>query len=312
MSKDVDVDIDRSVPGNVYRHITGRELQIIVFFKLKAFVDDDGKCKKACKNKATCLQWPFSVKEECQCPEGYDGDFCESRSTTNFTSTLHTILSATAQVPQLTDIYFGMEDVKEDIQNGFGAVQQSLKKMTQIVSRKIDMLSIDMTNLFEQVKFGIKYTGAIRQIKNHIRSLKPIFNEFLKNGQGEEAINKAKRLLFTEKIPSWEYDLQDLLQGSSTPSKVQPYMILVMNSHKKKVERDGCSDEYKELIDSTRANIMDLQKELFILHVTALRILGKDSRATTIGIKYKGLIKNQVCMIQNHFTLQLNSFQKQV
>ena len=296
---DVDVDdaIERSVSQNLYKHTRGNELQVIVFFRLKEFVEDDGKCKTKCQNKATCLQLPFSVKEECQCPGGYDGDFCESPSTTDFMNTLNKIFSATAQVPQLSDIYYSMEDVKEDIQNGFGAVNDSLTEMTKTLSTKLIQLSSDMQTLSKDTKFNALFTPTIRDAFNHIRGIQPIFNEFLKNRQGDDAINKAKRVLLFEKIPSWEMNLDDLLSGS----RMTPYMVLLMDRNKE----NACSEDYKKVINSKIEEIFQLQSQLRVLHTTALHILGKDSQSNKIAEKYDNTVRKQVCWMQNYQTLNI-------
>ena len=301
VSKDVSVDIESGVQKEMYIHTKENicAKNVFIFFKSSALVKDDNKCTKKCYGTSACKTLPFSTKEECQCPPGYDGDLCDKRSNTTFSSALDSLMSTTAKVPQLTDVFFQLKDVREEISNGFVEVGRALKRMTASFGRSINKLQKNMVKLFTEVNFNIKYSQIIQKIQRAITLSEPLFKVFKQKYSNARRMKAAERLAYQllnrlEGIPAWKLTLRSMFNNKFRfqPTRLKPLMILVMNRQ----SAHACSKPYKNLVDETFSSFMMLQFQLNVMHVTAAYLLKKDlTDIQAIGEQYKQTVTEQVC-----------------
>ena len=274
--------------------------RLIVFFKPKSIVNHDQNCGTShkCYGRSKCVKFPYSTEEQCQCPSGYDGTLCSERSNITFSRTLDTLITESAKVPQLTDAYFEIQDAREEIRNGFTDVGKALLQMKNFIGNELGKISMNMNKLFEIASFERRYSGKLQDMDHAIRLSKPIF-EIFKNGNSQDrkqAIKMAEEFTTYEKIPSWELTLKDMFNGQAggfTLKHLKPLMVLVIDLFKK----DACMPQYKEHIDHVYRHFLLLQSNLFMMHATALHILGEDT--TEVGKDYKKRLKDQVCFESN-------------
>ena len=308
--------------------------RIIVLFKPKSVVNHDQNCgnsgKGKCYGKSKCVKFPHSAEEQCQCPSGYDGTICNERSNTTFLRTLSTLMTETAKVPQLSDVYFELQDAREEMRKGFddegkarkemreemqkgfsdvltslsfgfAEVEEAIIQIEEFISNKLGKLSINMNKLFTIASFQTKYSTKLQDMNHAIKLSKPIFDMFKKGNKyntnswyRKKAIKKAED--YTDKIPSWELTLQDMFNGdaeSLTLKPLKPLMLLVIDIFK----NDACLPKYKEHIDQLYRKFLLLQSDLFMMHASALHILGQDT--TEVGENYKKRLAQQVCFRLN-------------
>ena len=303
LSEDVSDSFTSKVDSQFMITKDDAKIRIIVLFKPKSVVEYDQDCgnsrKGKCYGKSKCVKFPYSTEEQCQCPPGYDGTYCNERSNTTFSSTLDTLMTATAKVPQLSDVYFELEDTRAEMRNGLADVGKALLQMKKFVSKELDKLSTSMTKLFAIGSFQTKYAVKIQEMSAAIEISKPLFGVFNKSSifstsprMRQQAIKYAETYTEPDKIPSWEITLSDMFTARSRFSiaALKPLMILAIDIYKE----NACMPSYKERIDQLYRNFALLQADLFQLHVSALYVLDVDP--TNIGKTYKARVASQVCV----------------
>ena len=204
------------------------------------------------------------------------------------------LMSTTAKIPQLTDVFFELEDAREDIQNGFADVGKSILQMKAFIGKALGKLEGKMNRLFKIQNFQTTYAQRLQNMHLQIRQSKSLFDTFGSNSKKKKdrAIRLAKRLLLDGKILDWEMILNDIfksVQGGFSITTVDPLMLLVINMYKDQ----ACVPENKKRIDQLLQNFMLLQYELYLMHTSVTYILGYD--ATKVGDKYNKTIDDQVC-----------------
>ena len=308
LSIDVEVHFDVGVPNNLWIYKKGKELQALIFFKSSKYAQHQQSTEFECNcdSSSTCKILPYSTQEQCQCPPGYDGDRCDEISKTSLSSALDSLMSETAKVPTMSDVYFNVEDAREEIKFGFSGVEKTIIQMGESIKECLSEIKYDMLMLSKIESFTKLYNPKLLEMQNAIKLSQPkVFAIFdttkyigykaLEKRIRKKAKREADKLLQTEKIPSWKLTLEYMIGTEKLMldmSKLEPMMLLLINSHGDIKNSPACLPKYKSKTDSILRDFMKLQYSLNVLHVTSSFIMEED--VTVIKEKYNKTIKDQV------------------
>ena len=268
--------------------------KVYVLFKPKSLSNYEQSCGKShkCSGSSKCIKFPYSTEEQCQCPPGYDGILCNERSNTSFSSTLNTLMEETAKIPALSDVYFELQDTREEMQNGFADVGKALIEMKNFIGKELGKLTTTMNDLFKISRFQTRYEKQIEDMSDAIRLSQKIFDMF--NNKGVNPLDRKDALEKAEdnrrEIPKWELTLEKMFYGKSRFSiaRLNPVMLFIINLYNKK----SCEPKNKVHIDQMFRKFILLQSDLFALQASSLYVLGRET--TKIAEKYNKTVADQV------------------
>ena len=282
---------------------TEKVYKVIVLFKPKSLSNYDQSCGKShkCSGSSKCIKFPYSTEEQCQCPPGWDGTLCNERSNTSFSRTLDTLMTETAKVPALSDVYFELQDTREEMQNGFADVGKALIQMKNFIGKELGKLSTSMNKLFKISNFENRYRDDIKKMSTAIATSGKVFDMFNDKSKysvdprraernRKDALEKAE--YNRKNMPDWELWLDNMFYGKSRfeITTIEPLMLLVIDLYKE----NACKTKYKEHIDQIFRKFVLLQSDLLALHASSLFVLDMDT--TDIAEKYKKTLADQVCL----------------
>ena len=306
VSKAVQIDIDSYLPQRFYVHEQGGELQALIFLKSSAYVEyeKDSTCKMECHGESSCKTLPYSTQEQCQCAPGWDnvenGDLCEERSNTSMSGTLDKIMSETTKLPQLSDVYFDVQDFREDVSLGFSDLQNTLLQMSKSFENALNKVSTTIKLLFEVKEFKDRFRKQLDEMQNEI----DYYKEFIKQEQNVKDKRAAKRqkennekyakyLLGYNTIRNWKIALKNMFKKRTNFfGSAETLMTLGMSLHGDKSNTSACLPQYKRKTDSMFRNFMLLQSEVYLMEVWAKVTLEED--VGNLGETFQQTVKEQV------------------
>ena len=306
LSEDVPNSLKSDVDSKFMIDLVGPEdnKRIIILFKPKSIVDYDQNCGKSrkCYGNSKCIKFPYSTEEQCQCPPGYDGTNCNERSNTTFSSTLDTLMSETAKVPQVSDVYFELQDSREEMRNGFADVGLALTKMTKLIKFELKKVQMNMDKQFKIQEWNTKYSQTITNIETKLDSKSgKIIGLFDENSvQNADPVKRknaewaAQKLIKDGILEEWQIVLENMFTGKSRLTFGAPPKPLMVSAIEDLYKEDACTPTNKEKNDQLYRKFTLLQYELTQLYASADFLTGGDP--TTIRDKYKETVAFQVCV----------------
>ena len=250
--------------------------KLVVFLKSKKVVEKDLLCTKKCVGESKCILLPFSTIEQCQCPATFDGDLCDQRSNTSFANDLNSMLKESITIPQLSDVFFEVKDIQEDIADGFGSINNALNNLSKTFKTAFQEFSGNMEKLILEQNLLIKHGDTLSVIQKAIETSNQLFRPSEKDirvGKYKEElmINHAKDLIMTNKMRTWVSDLDRIFKGPSGQiiGKIPPLLEATMD----KGENTACTESYKKHIDLIAKRFYLLQSETFMMYIQARNAL---------------------------------------
>ena len=271
---------------------------VVVFFKSKKVVkkiEGGSTCTKMCVGESKCRYLPFSTLQQCLCPANYDGELCDERSNTSFANDLNLMLKESITIPQLSDVFFKVQDIQEDIAEGFGSINNALNSLTKTFKSAFQEFSGNMKKLFKETQLLVKYGPELDNLRDAIIKSNDLFSpsdEDIKNGMydEEQMLFLAKDLIIKLKVSKWVRMLDKMFKGQQNGliTKIPALLLSTMN----KRESSACSNAYKRNIDTIAKRFYLLQSETFLMYIQARNVLKKET--SWVVDKYKKQVESQV------------------
>ena len=274
-------------------------LQLLVFFKSDKFVEKDSTCTKKCVGKSKCKTLPFSFLDYCQCPANFDGDLCDLRSSTSFSYDINSLLMEAITIPQLSDVFFKVKDIQEDVANGFGNIKSSLKSLGRTFQNAFHDFSGKIKRLFLKQSVRIKYESSLTDMQMAIDISSELFNPSKKDTRigkysEEQMINHAKDLIMSNKIKHWVKTLDNIFKGNNRVAildSLPPLLELTMDTRRE----SACTEDYKQYIDLISKRFHVLQTEVYLMYAQASHALGRET--SWIPEEYRKQVEDQVICV---------------
>ena len=275
-----------------------RNFKLIAFLKSNNVVKKDLMCTKECVGKSKCMILPFSTIEQCQCPATFDGELCGERSKTGYANDLNSMLKESITIPQLSDIFFKVKDIQEDMADGFGSINHALDDLSRTFKTVFQDFSGNMEKLILEQNLRIKYGETLRVIREAIFTSNQLFRpseEDIRIGKHNnvQMMNHAKGLIMTNKMRSWVNALDRIFKGPSDEllGKIPPLLEATMSTR----ENTACTESYKKHIDLIAERFYLLQSETFLMYMQARNALNLET--SWIAEEYKRQVESQVIWV---------------
>ena len=270
------------------RRVHSLRIEVNVVVMLKSTESANGKsfCKtNSCHGASKCVQLPYSKTTECQCVPKFDGDKCQKYSPNSLASTLDLLVKATLKIPTLTDIFFNVKDLRQNLEVGLTNIDNALNKLQSALETKFSKLSEEIGQNFQWTNLNVNYAKTIRKLRHFIHE----FQTRSKDYNDERGVQLAKHILAPGRIKQWLYDLNNLFKGSqSIVQDHPPLMIAYMNRY----SSNACSKSYKTRIDNAYRQFSVLQQQAYVMWAEALFIT--ERRTDIVASQYFKNLNEQV------------------
>ena len=127
----------------VHRDVFGRVLKhfariILVFLKTHWEITNYNPCESnSCSNGGKCYTQPYSNNFLCHCQGNYEGRYCESSINVRLVKTMDDILKVGLKIPKISDIYFGLINLQQNITAEIDEYDKSLGTRLEKLERGI-------------------------------------------------------------------------------------------------------------------------------------------------------------------------------
>lgn len=262
-----------------------RSIQVRVVIMLRSKEMLQTTCTKSCHaTQSTCVRLPYSKLSECQCKPNFDGEECKEHSKNRLATSLDMLVSATLKIPTLVDIYYNIDDLREEINAGTVA----LKKLKSSLETSFKRIEAQLGQKFQWTNLKVTYTATITNLRFYIKAFKDANED--KNAKRRKEL--AAHVLKVGNLRKWLDGLNNLFVGDYLPIvEHQPLMIMYMN----KYSQDACTVTYKQNVDNAFKQFAILQQKAYLMWAEALDIEEKDS--VIAAGEYEETLEKQVSNI---------------
>lgn len=249
--------------------------------------NSEKSCKtNSCHGVSKCVQLPYSKITECQCVPQFDGERCQKNSPNSLASTLDLLVKATLKIPTLSDIYFNLKDLRQNLETGLTNIGNALNKLQGALETKFSKLNEDIGQNFEWTNLNINYAKTLQNLQHFINE----FQTRSLESNDKRSIDLAKHILAPGRIKRWLSNLDKLFKGSNgILQHHKPLMIAYIDKYR----TNACSNSYKTRIDNAYQQFSILQQQAYIMWAEALFILEKQT--SIVSTLYYKRLNEQVC-----------------
>lgn len=250
--------------------------KVRIWASLKSKEEIAGRsCTRTCSGKAKgrCVLLPRSTSSVCVCKPYHEGDNCQSYDKINLATSVDSMLTITAQIPKITDVFFELLDMKDFIGASLGRLHDSIAALDAKLQKQFENINHKITHEFRWANLITRYSGRLSDLKHYLH----LFQNLKSSNVNYETkkIKFAKAVLHHERIPRWVLDLNYLIVGRSDGLILnhKPLLFIMMEMHK----RAACSVRYKNALDNSWRQLIILQNQAYLMWAQAKSIMNQPS-----------------------------------
>ena len=121
-----------------------------------------------CNKKGTCHEMPYTEVKWCKCFRGFMGKTCKEKQKIE---KVNEIMNMVVTIPQLSDVYFGIEDMREFMAAQALNVKELLKSLESKLKNSVIELQKNMGNQMAFTRLVSKYYRDVSAL-NHLLDIR--------------------------------------------------------------------------------------------------------------------------------------------
>ena len=287
-------------------------VDIVIILKSNEQAGEKG-CILQCQNNGQCRKYPYSGWQYCECKPFYQGQHCEEYSETELAKTIDAMMEVTFKLPVLTDISFGISDLRDFVGASFVNMQRGISLLEAGIQSKFDRLSSSIANGFKWARLVSQYARYIQTIEYFSHCFEELPKEYNDKKKLEEAGKRlAEEVLHVSRgIGKALFYLNQLFVGKKSKPLLSHRPLLLVFMEQKGLSGEPCNQKYKQAIDNYRRKLILLQQIGYMVWAQALAFAGKKSAIVSniyrMRLKLQeDTIKNATCqyVINNSLNVQ--------
>ena len=260
----------------------------------KAIAYSNMPCKKLvqcddeyCNNMGTCTRVPYSSTLWCKCKKGYVGARCSKKEKIK---KIGDVINMMVSIPTLSDVAFGVEDLKNMTSTHFLKTQGLIRAMEKGLKQSI-------ANLQKNIGNQVAFTQLIAKYYSDMSALNHALTIHRQRPKEYFYVSKqawAKEVLRHGNMGKWLRQYHIMMSGQEKVFGGEPLIVQLMT----KSWQGKCDASYKSTIMNAYAIVMATQVRGYLAYTEAQEILKLNNPKFDITKLMKLRKKQQIAAIE--------------
>ncbi|XP_052074243.1 uncharacterized protein LOC127712079 [Mytilus californianus] len=221
------------------------------------------KCQRQC-GRGQCVKWQDIERPTCVCPPYKEGQQCQISNQIHLIEEIQEIVSFSSKIPQLQNT---ANHIKHFALTPTHCIHKTFENVNNVI---LKMIKQEPKSAIHQEELGIYYSTFLR-LQYFTYKMKSYVN--CKNSKSLNNTALSQIRMYARRLPEILFNIHKFITGNEDYSlfNEEPIMIKFIVRNFNSVE--GCSNNYKQLIDSFWQRVQLLQLRGYLMWLQASNLL---------------------------------------